>query len=90
MSGIEYFYSMATKVEIFRQPERYAWNILLRVQQFTQEELLAVREYISLPEMIRFQHSVSMEFLRAEFSKDIDDCLEVDWEDCRKWIDHRS
>lgn len=88
--GIEQLYSMITKAEIFGQPERYAWNILLRVQQFEQEELLAARDYISLPEMIRFQHAASMSFLRTHFAQDIDTCLEVDWEDCRKWIKDRE
>lgn len=88
--SIEQLYSTATKAEIFRQPERYAWNILLRVQQFSQEELLVIREYLSLPEMIRFQQVVTMNFLRTHFSKEIDDCLEVDWEDCRKWIMDRE
>ncbi len=73
-----------------RNPERYAWNILLRVQQFTEEELLHVREYISLPEMIRFQHVASMDFLQSHFSKEIDECLEVDWEYCKKWIKDRE
>jgi hypothetical protein len=84
--GIEQLYGAATKPEIFRQPERYAWNILLRVQQFTEEELLSVRDYLSLPEMIRFQQVASMNFLRTYFSKEIDDCLDIDWEECREWI----
>ena len=88
--SIEWLYSTATKAEIFRQPERYAWNILLRVQQFTQEDLLVVREYMSLPELVRFQHAATIDFLRSHFSKEIDDCLEIDWEDCKNWIMDRE
>jgi hypothetical protein len=88
--GVEQMYSTITKAEIFGQPERYAWNILLRVKQFEQEELLSVRNYINLPEMIRFQESATMDFLQSEFSNEIDECLEVDWEDCRKWIKDRE
>jgi hypothetical protein len=68
----------------------YAWNILLRCKQFTQEELLEVREYCCLPEMIRYQKSVTLEFLETHFAEEIDACLEVDWEDCRLWIHKRE
>lgn len=82
-------YEYVTKSEVLVSPHRYAWNILLRVMQFTTNELLENRDYISLPEMIQFQDSVTMEFLRSFFSCDIDACLEVDWEDCRTWIARR-
>ncbi len=45
---MEAYYSRLEKPEIFQAPHRYAWNILLRVKQFTQEELLEVREYCPL------------------------------------------
>ena len=83
-------YETVTKTEVFQAPHSYAWNILLRRLQFTQEELLINRDYIPLPEMIRFQESVTIPFLRAHFQWDIDDCLEVDWNDCQKWAGHRS
>jgi hypothetical protein len=86
---MEAYYSRLEKDEIFQAPHRYAWNILLRAKQFTQEELLEHREYCPLVEMIRFQDSVTLEFLRTHFEADIDACLEVDWEDCRKWAGHR-
>ena len=82
-------YELVTKEELFQAPERYAWNILLREKQFTQEELLSVREYLPLPEMIRFQHAVTEEFLREHFARDIDACYEVDWYDCKRWIEER-
>ena len=83
-------YEHLTKIVIFQAPHRYAWNILLREFQFTQEELLIARDYVSLPEMIRFQHAATMEFLREHYQKDIDDCLEVDWNDCANWIAKRT
>ena len=79
-------YESVKKETIFQAPQCYAWNILLREFQFTQEELLVHREYCPLPEMIRFQQSVTMSFLREHFQADIDACLEVDWDDCRKWL----
>jgi hypothetical protein len=86
---MEAYYRGLEKAEIFQAPNRYAWNILLRAKQFTREELLEVREYCPLVEMIRFQESVTLPFLRTHFAAEIDDCLEVDWEDCRKWAGHR-
>lgn len=83
-------YEHVKKADVLREPHRYAWNILLREHQFTQDELVAHRDYIPLPEMIRFQHAVTLPFLRAFFAVDIDMCLEVDWEDCKKWVEARS
>lgn len=83
-------YENVTKAEVLACPHRYAWNILLREIQFTADELVANRDYISLPEMIRFQHAASMDFLRTFFAHDIDMCLEVDWNDCTTWIAARS
>ncbi len=78
------YYASLEKTVIFQAPNMYAWNILLRCKQFTQAELLQVREYLPLPEMIRFQTSATMEFLRTHFAEEIDACLEVDWEDCAR------
>ncbi len=79
-------YNTIEKEEILQAPQRYAWNIVLRHKQFTEEELLKVKEYLALPEMIRFQHAASLAFLRTHFQKEIDDCLEVDWLDVSRWI----
>ncbi len=86
---MEEYYRSIEKSKIFQAPNMYAWNILLRCKQFTQEELLRVHDYCVLPEMIRFQESVTLEFLETYFAEEIDACLEVDWEDCRLWAGHR-
>jgi hypothetical protein len=68
-----------SKTEYLVHPERYAWNSLLYTVQFTQAELLEVADWITMPELIRYQKSVTLDFLERHFAKAIDDCLEVDW-----------
>lgn len=74
---------------ILNSPQKYAWNIVLRVQQFTEDELLAVREYCEIKDIIRFQNSATKDFLTEHFSKDIDDSLEVDWNDVKRYCINR-
>ena len=62
-----------------KNPERYAWNLLLTQVQFTQEELLHVRNWIVIRSLIRYQTSVTKAFLEEHFATDIDESLEVDW-----------
>lgn len=82
MSMSSYF----TKENYLETPSQFAWNILLMRYQFTQEELLAVREYIDLPNMIKYQKCLTHAFLREHFEKDINDCYEVDWNDVNKYL----
>lgn len=74
-------YESIPKSQILQEPQRYAWNILVCERQFTQEELLAVKEYLDLPTMIRSQLCLTRDFLEAHFVAEIDACLEVDWDD---------
>lgn len=83
-------YERYSKTDIFQAPQRFAWNILLREKQFTEEELLEAREYLSLPEMMRFQEVATEAFLRAHFAAEIDECLEVDWNDQKRWAAERA
>lgn len=69
--------------ELLANPANYAWNYLVYYIQFTQEQLLSVREYLDLVSMVKYQKCMTMEFLRTHFQKDIDDCLELDWDDVR-------
>jgi hypothetical protein len=68
--------------ELLANPANHAWNYILHYIQFTQEQLLSVRDHLDLVSMVKYQKCVTMEFLRAHFQKDIDDCLELDW----NWI----
>lgn len=77
-------YESIPKAVILTAPHRYAWNIVVREHQFTQEELLGVKEFLDLPTLIRTQRCLTLAFLKAHFAEDIDMCLEVDWDDVDK------
>ena len=80
------YYDSLNRVDILSRPSKYAWNCLLHYIQFSQDEILSVKEWIEVRELIRFQRSVTKEFLREHFQKEIDDCLEVDWTDVDKYV----
>ncbi len=80
------YYESKGKDAIMAEPQKYAWNCVLCFLQFTQDELLAMREWIELRPMIQNQRSVTRDFLRAHFAQDIDDSLEVDWSDVEKHV----
>ena len=61
-------------------PEKYSWRLLLSQVQFSQEELLQVRAWIVIRELIRYQKSLTKEFLEKHFAEEIDESLEVDWD----------
>ena len=80
------FYENIPKIDILINPSKYAWNCILYYVQFSQEEILSVKEWIEVRELIQFQKSVTKQFLREHFQKEIDDCLEVDWTDVNKYV----
>lgn len=80
------FYYKISKPLILSYPSNYAWNNVLRYIQFTQEELLSVRDWIELKELIRFQECVTHDFLREHFQAEIDMSLDIDWNDIEKYI----
>ncbi len=80
------FYKNMNKLDILSNPSNYPWNCILYYIQFSQEEILFIKEWIEVRELIRFQKSVTKEFLRKHFQKEIDDCLEVDWTDVEKYV----
>jgi hypothetical protein len=82
---MESYIKNTPKNDILNTPQKYAWNIVLRIIQFTQSELLSIREYCEIKDIIRFQNSVTESFLIEHFSKDIDDSLDVDWDDVKKY-----
>jgi hypothetical protein len=80
------YYESLDKQDIIANPSHHAWNCVLYYIQFTQDELLSLREWIEVRELIQYQRSVTREFLRTHFQKEIDDCLEVDWTDVEKYV----
>ena len=86
---MESYIRKTPKNDILNNPHKYAWNIVLRVMQFTDLELLSVREYCEIKDIIRFQNSASEQFLIKHFSEDIDKSLDVDWNDVKKYCINR-
>ena len=84
------YYKSLTLEQIYANPQIYAWNCLLYYRQFTQAQLLHFREYLEMPELIMFQNAATASFLKANFSKEIEDCLEVDWPDVEKYAKNRE
>ena len=80
------FYENINKTDIFAKPSSYAWNCLLYYIQFSQDEILMMKEWIEIRELIKYQKSVTKQFLRENFQKEIDECLEVDWTDVDKYV----
>lgn len=80
------YYESIGKAKLLSTPSKYAWNCVLYYIQFSQLELLSIKEWIEIPEMIKFQKSITKQFLRENFQKEIDDCLEVDWNDVNKYV----
>ncbi len=69
-------------MEFLANPAAHAWNYVLHYVQFTQEQLLEVRDYVDLVAMVKYQKCVTMDFLRTHFRDEINACLELDWD----WI----
>jgi hypothetical protein len=74
------------KEDILRNPANYPWNYILRYIQFSQDEILFVKEWIEIYELVRYQTSITRQFLRKHFKKDIDNSLEIDWNDVEKYV----
>ena len=77
-----------TRERVLAQPKSFAWNIVLELLQFSQEELLEVRQIVHLPleELIRFQKCLTQSFLIEHFLSEIDESLEVDWVYVKKYV----
>jgi hypothetical protein len=73
-----YFMSIG-KPALLRNPQDYPWNCVLYYVQFTQEELLGVKEHLDIVALVKFQTAATCTFLRTHFEREIDESLEVDW-----------
>lgn len=80
------WYISEGKTKIMANPQKYAWNCVLYFIQFTQAEILQMKDYIDICSLVRYQTAVTQDFLRANFAKEIDDCLELDWNDINKYV----
>jgi hypothetical protein len=72
-----------------KHPRYKPWNILLRIYQFTQSELLELRTYIEIYDMARFQTAATYEFIEQYFRHEVDESDRIDWEDITTWTTNR-
>ncbi len=82
----DYYGNPIAKCDILTAPNHYPWNLVLYNYQFTQDELIKLRTYVDLPNMIKYQKCLTRGFLREHFKDDINACLEVDWDDVEKYV----
>ena len=45
-----------------------------------------MKNYVDIRALVRHQKSVTRQFLRDHFSEDIDECLELDWNDIKIYV----
>jgi hypothetical protein len=81
----EYYISVG-KPALLNNPSAYAWNNVLYYLQFTQSELLEVRDHYDVKDIIYYQSSVTRSFLKEHFIDEINNSLEVDWQTVEKYV----
>ncbi len=86
---MESYYRNIPKKLLLDSPSQYAWNIALRYVQFTQSELLQVRDYYSIKDLIKFQDASTKGFIIQHFFHDVNESLDVDWDDVEKYCEYR-
>lgn len=86
----EQYYKNISAEDLYKHPEKYAWNCLLYYKQFSRDELIYFKEYVELMQLIKYQKVASVAFLRTHFTKEINDSLEVDWDDVKKYASNRD
>lgn len=86
MTSQELYYTSLSKEDLFKSPDNYAWNCVLYYKQFTQEELLRVRKWIDIRNMVKYQTCLTRSFVRDHFSHDVDDDDLLTWEAVYKYV----
>jgi hypothetical protein len=85
MSQHEY-YEQIGKQAFMKEPSKYAWNCVLYYIQFTHEELLSLREWLPIRELVMYQRSLTRSFLHQYFQDAIDDSYEIGWSEVELYV----
>ena len=80
------YYASLRKEDLLSAPEQYAWNAVLYYIQFTQDELVRVKSWIDIRALVKYQRSITREFLEEHFREDIDECLLLTWDDVERYV----
>jgi hypothetical protein len=86
MTSQELYYASLSKEELFTTPDKYAWNCVLYYIQFTQSELLQMREWIDIMVMVKHQHCLTRQFVHDHFSQEVDDHDLLTWDMVDKYV----
>lgn len=80
------YYEQIGKQELLTNPHKYSWNTILYYIQFTQDELLCVKEYLPIPELVVYQDAITRDYLRNHFAMQIEDCMEISWSSIERHV----
>jgi hypothetical protein len=80
------YYTSLSKTDIFLNPGHYAWNCLLYYVQFSQDELLAAKEWIDIIPMVKYQRCLTRSFIRQHFADEVDMSDLLTWEHVEKYV----
>jgi hypothetical protein len=74
------YYESLSKTDIFTQPQNYPWNCLLYYCQFTQDELVNVKPWIDIINMVKYQTCLTRRFVHEHFQNVVDNDDLLTWE----------
>ncbi len=83
------YYETIGKDELLKNPSRYAWNCVLYYIQFTQDELLEVKDLCDIKDIIKYQKAITYNFLETHFTTEIDNSLDIDWNDVEYYLNNK-
>jgi hypothetical protein len=82
------YYEQIGKQELLTNPHKYSWNTALYYIQFTQDELLRIKAYLPIPELVLYQRAITRDYLRTHFAIQIDECMEISWSTIERHVAH--
>jgi hypothetical protein len=66
------------------------WNIILRIYQFTEAEILHLAKYMDIRDIARFQNVATYHFIYSHFKDEVDESDRIDWLDIETWTANRK
>ena len=85
----EFIRASTTKEQLVAAPQGYPWNIVLRIYQFTPAELLRVRNFCDVADIVRFQTEATYTFVYNNFRQEVDDSDQLDWDHVMRYTSGR-
>jgi transposase len=83
------YYATLERSVILASPQNYTWNCVLYYIQFTQDELLQVKDWLDIIAVIKYQQSASYRFLESYFTDEINEASDINWDEIKKYTHGR-